>query len=180
MNAIACLKARFRSRPQAPRAVARGLSLTLASTRALALKTMIPGARFTKATVNGAKLFPDGMCAAPCDFGNSIVYARQLNPENMGTHVRCDGGLFWVLGLKTEKAGAIVEVTRGGRAGILGGYIYRNRGRNLPDGTKPNAFISVESSLSVCGIAGDNSVGETRGRQTRLGSTGGGLHVGRK
>ena len=128
---------------------------------------MIPRGGFYKTTVNGAKLFLDDVCAAPCDFGNSIVYARQLNPENMGTHVRCDGGLFWVLGLKTEKAGAIVEVTHGGRAEILGGYIYRNRGRNLQDGTKPNAFINIASSLSVCGIAGDNSVDETRGGQTK-------------
>jgi hypothetical protein len=151
-----------------------------ASTRALALKTMIPRGAFYKTTRNGAKLFLDDVCAAPCDFANSIVYARQLNPENMGTHVRCDGGLFWVLGLKTEKAGAIVEVTHGGRAEILGGYVYRNRGRNVPDGTTPNAFINVESSLSVCGIAGDNSVEQTRGGQTKTGGTGGGLHVGRK
>jgi hypothetical protein len=41
------------------------------------------------------KLFLDDVCAAPCDFGNASVCARQLNPENMGTHVRCDGGLFW-------------------------------------------------------------------------------------
>jgi len=100
--------------------------------------------------------------------------------HNLGTHVRCTGGLFWVLGLKTEKAGAIVEVTGGGQAEILGGYIYRNRGRNLPDGTTPNAFINFEASLSVCGIAGDSSVEETRGGQNRTGSIGGGLYVGRK
>ena len=151
-----------------------------ASPRALALKTMIPRGAFYKTTVSGAKLFLDDVCAAPCDFGNASVYARQLNPENMGTHVRCAGGLFWVLGLKTEKAGTIVEVTNGGQSEILGGYIYRNRGKNLPDGTKPNAFINIESSLSACGIAGDNSVEETRGGQIQTGSAGSGLYVGRK
>jgi hypothetical protein len=151
-----------------------------ASPRALVLKTMIPRGGFYNTTVRGAKLFLDDVCAAPCDFGNSIVYARQLNPENVGTHVSCDGGLFWVLGLKTEKAGRIVEVTNGGKAEVLGGYIYRNRGKDMPDGTKPNAFVNVESSMSVCGIAGDSSVDETRGGQTKTGSAGGGTYVGRR
>ncbi len=144
------------------------------------LKTMIPRGGFYKTTVKGAKLFLDDVCAAPCDFSNSIVYARQLNPENAGTHVNCDGGLFWVLGLKTGKAGRIVEVTDGGKAESLGGYIYRNRGKDLPDGSKPNAFVNAESSMSVCGIAGDSSVDETRGGLNKTGSAGGGTYVGRK
>jgi len=150
-----------------------------ATARPLVLRTMIPRGGFYKCSAKGAKLFLDDVCAAPCDFGNAVVYARQLNPENMGTKVTCDGGLFWVLGLKTEKAGTCVLVRGGGLAEIIGGYIYYNRGTKMPDGTNPEAFVCENASMSACGIAGGQAVSETRGGQTKTGSIGGGLYVGR-
>lgn len=52
------------------------------------------------------------------------VWARQLNVENEGTHVRNDGGSLWVLGYKTERGGTLLETVAGGRSEILGGFSY--------------------------------------------------------
>ena len=153
------------------------LAFEHASSRTLVLRHMIPRGRFYKAAVSGAKLFLDDVCAEPCEFGSSIVFARQLNPENLGTKVSIDGGRFWCLGLKTEKAGTAVEVKNGGAAEIIGGYIYYNRGTRMPDGTHPEAFVSIDSSISVVGASG--AIKETRNGQTKTGSVKG-LYVGRR
>jgi hypothetical protein len=151
-----------------------------ATARTLVLRTLIPrGGEFYRCTVKGAKLFLDDVCAAPCDFGAATVYARQLNPENMGTKVVVDGGLFWCLGLKAERAGHCVFVRNGGRAEIIGGYIYRNRGTKMPDGTNPEAFVCENASMSVCGIGGDTQTREVRSGDTKTGKFGDGLYVGR-
>jgi len=152
-----------------------------ATARPLVLKTLIPrGGTFYKCAARGAKLFLDDVCAAPCEFGSATVYARQLNPENMGTKVACDGGLLWILGLKAERAGICVQVTGGGQAEIIGGYIYRNRGTKMPDGTNPEAFVSENSSMSVCGIAGDTNTREVQAGDSKTGAFGAGMYVGRK
>lgn len=152
------------------------LTFEHASQRTLVLRNMIVRGRFYRAAVKGAKLFLDDMCAAPCEFGPSIVFARQLNPENLGTKVSIDGGRLWCLGLKTEKAGTAVQVTGGGMAEIIGGYIYYNRGTQMPDGSRPEAFVSVDSSISVVGASG--AIRQTRDGQTKTGSVRG-LYVGR-
>ena len=148
-----------------------------ASIRPLVLKTMIPRGGFYKNTVKGSKLFIEDVCAAPCDFGNAVVFARQLNPENMGTKVFVDGGQFWCLGLKTEKAGTALEVKNGGKAEIIGGYIYYNRGTKMPDGSSPEAFVNIDSEMSVVGAGG--SLKETHKGETKNGSVRG-LYVGRQ
>lgn len=152
------------------------LTFEHASRRPLVLRNMIVRGRFYRPVVNGARLFLDDVCAAPCDFGTSIVFARQLNPENLGTKVSIDGGRLWCLGLKTEKAGTAVQVTGGGMAEIIGGYIYYNRGTQMPDGSRPEAFVSIDSSISVVGASG--TIRETRDGQTKTGSVRG-LYVGR-
>ncbi|MEI6234964.1 MAG: glycosyl hydrolase family 28-related protein [Planctomycetota bacterium] len=139
-----------------------------ASARTLALKTMIPRGGFYKNTVKGAKLFIEDVCAAPCDFGNAIVFARQLNPENMGTKVSVDGGQFWCMGLKTEKAGTALEVKNGGKAEVIGGYIYYNRGNQMPDGSHPETVVNLNSDVSIAGFGG--TIKETRGGETKTGS----------
>lgn len=152
-----------------------------AAPRPLVLRTLIPrGMEFYRCAARGAKLFLDDVCAAPCDFGDATVYARQLNPENMGTKIVCDGGLLWVLGLKTERAGICVLAKNGGRAEIIGGYVYRNRGTKMSDGASPEAFACEDASLSVCGISGDTNTREVQGGQTRTGKFGDGQYVGRK
>ena len=52
------------------------------------------------------------------------VWARQWNPENEGTHIINNGANLWVLGLKTERGGTLVETLNGGRTEVLGGFSY--------------------------------------------------------
>jgi hypothetical protein len=73
------------------------------------------------------------------------VYARQMNPEGTGMHVLNNGGQLWMLGLKTEGVGTIVETDNGGRTELLGGFVY-------PDGTAPtneSAFVINDSQASL-------------------------------
>ncbi|MBL8798487.1 MAG: hypothetical protein JNM56_31620 [Planctomycetia bacterium] len=137
------------------------LSFEHASQRTLVLRTMIPRGEFYANTVKGGKLFLDDVCAGTMKFDGQTVFARQANPENQGTKVQNDGGTFWCLGLKTEKAGTILATTGGGRTEVLGGYFYYNRGK--PGGAAP--LVNVDSSVSVIATltgAGGTLIQETR------------------
>ena len=57
-------------------------------------------------------------------FKNQSVWARQFNPEGNGTHIENDGGTLWILGLKTEGYGTLVDTRNGGSSEILGGLSY--------------------------------------------------------
>lgn len=52
------------------------------------------------------------------------LYAKQLNLEGGGWKIENQGGLLWVLGLKTEAAGPVLLTTAGGRSEILGCHLY--------------------------------------------------------
>ena len=52
------------------------------------------------------------------------VWARQLNVENEGTHVRNDGAALWVLGYKTERGGTLLHTLGGGRSEVFGTFSY--------------------------------------------------------
>jgi polygalacturonase len=81
-------------------------------------------------------------------FNKQNVWARQFDVENMGTHIINNGGKLWILGLKTERGGTLIETKGGGKTELLGGLAYTT----TPglDGTQ-NApmFINDRSSLSI-------------------------------
>ncbi len=81
-------------------------------------------------------------------FNRQNVWARQFNVENAGTHITNNGGKLWILGLKTERGGTLIETKGGGKTEVLGGLAYTT----TPglDGTQ-NApmFINDRSSLSI-------------------------------
>jgi hypothetical protein len=52
------------------------------------------------------------------------LWARQLNMEGNGTKLGNQGGSVWVLGLKTEGTGTVVDSSQGGQSEILGSLIY--------------------------------------------------------
>jgi len=52
------------------------------------------------------------------------VWARQLNAEQPDTKIRNDGAELWILGLKTEAPGTVIESTDGVRTELLGGLLY--------------------------------------------------------
>ncbi len=99
------------------------------------------------------------------------VWCRQLNTEHEGTMCLNNGGKLWILGMKTEKIGTIIETRNGGTTDVSGVFIYANRGwePDLP------AFICHDSTLTLCGINERNYtkrpiiiwVRETQGGETR-------------
>lgn len=81
-------------------------------------------------------------------FNRQNIWARQFNVENTGTHITNNGGKLWILGLKTERGGTLIETKGGGKTELLGGLAYTTTPG--PDGTQ-NApmFINDRSSLSI-------------------------------
>ena len=51
-------------------------------------------------------------------------WARQLNPETLGTKILNAGGNLWTLGLKTEEAGTAIKTTTGGRSEVPMFFLY--------------------------------------------------------
>ena len=139
------------------------------SSRTLVLKSCIN----TPCTFTGAgDVFIEDLCSNPqagIRIGKQQVWARQLNPENEGTHVLNDGGALWVLGFKTERGGTLIETRRGGQTEVLGGFSYTTTAGKLAP-----MFVVHESSASfsfteAC-FNGDPFavlVSETRGGQNR-------------
>ncbi len=70
--------------------------------------------------------------------------ARQLNTETEGTKITNDGGTLWILGLKTERGGTLVESLNGARSEIVGGLCYTTTAGRLGP-----MFTVVDSDLSV-------------------------------
>ena len=102
-------------------------------------------------------------------FKNQSVWARQFNPEGDGTHVSNDGGTLWVLGLKTEGGGTLVETKNGGRSEILGSFSYTvGPGKLAPMFVIDNARASFTfGEVNYTGDPFATVVRETRGGQTR-------------
>lgn len=100
-------------------------------------------------------------------FGRGSVWARQLNSEPEGLKIRNDGGRLWVLGLKTERAGTLVETVNAGKTEILGGLCY-----TTTDGTAP-MFTTLDSSLAatIAEISYGPPPYGTLVQETRLGVT---------
>ncbi len=90
------------------------------------------------------KLFIEDVVGGLLRFKQQKVWARQLNPENSGVHLSNNTGRLWILGLKTEKDGIIVESKKGAKTEILGGLIYStSRPKNTP------MFLNEDSDVSI-------------------------------
>jgi hypothetical protein len=81
-------------------------------------------------------------------FNRQNIWARQFNVENAGTHINNNGGKLWILGLKTERGGTLIETKGGGKTELMGGLAYTTTPG--PDGTQ-NApmFVSDRSAISI-------------------------------
>lgn len=99
------------------------------------------------------------------------AWCRQLNTEHTGTMLRNNGGRLWILGMKTEKIGTIIETVNGGITDAAGIFIYSNQGWE----EKVPAFIIHNSTATLAGINERNFnnhpvslwVRETHGDETR-------------
>ena len=81
-------------------------------------------------------------------FNKQNVWARQFNVENQGTHITNNGGNLWILGLKTERGGTLIDTKAGGKTEVLGGLAYTTTA--APNGQQSDPmFINNESSISI-------------------------------
>ncbi|MDF1859830.1 MAG: glycosyl hydrolase family 28-related protein [Verrucomicrobiales bacterium] len=76
------------------------------------------------------------------------AWCRQLNSERKGVKCRNAGGKLWILGLKTESLGTLIETTGGGHTEVNGVFLYSNSGweESVP------AFVIKDSTAAIFGI----------------------------
>lgn len=122
-----------------------------ASANTVVLRNTTVGSGKTYRNTGTGDLFIEDVAGGDWIFKRQKVWARQLNPENVGTKITNNGGCLWILGLKTEKSGTVIKTTNGGKTEVLGGLLYPVQ----PIPTDQPAFINNESSLSVS-IAGSS------------------------
>ena len=142
------------------------------SARGLALKQVAinlhAGTTAYRASGKGGALWLEDVVGPKFEFKNQNVWARQLNAEIRGTHVVNDGAKVWILGLKTERRGVIVETVNGGQSEIFGGLVY-----NIGNDGSPMFTVSDGQLAATVAEAhfSDSSytkfVVETQGGQTK-------------
>jgi hypothetical protein len=142
-----------------------------ASAKTLVLKNIAVGSGSAYRNTGFGRLFIEDVTAGDWVFNRQQVWARQLNPENNATKIVNNGGTLWILGLKTEKQGTVIETTGGGKTEVLGGLLYP-ASTEIP--SDQPAFINNESQLSVVigesyyeGGNYETVVQETRGGVTK-------------
>ena len=99
------------------------------------------------------------------------AWCRQLNSNRAGTKCINRGGKLWILGMKAEKRGTVIETTNGGITDAAGIFVYSNSGW---DGDVP-AFAIRDATATLCGINERNFnrqpvslwIREIRGEETR-------------
>ena len=76
------------------------------------------------------------------------AWCRQLNTEVKGTMLKNNGGKLWILGMKTEKVGTIIETVNGGITDAAGIFVYSN----VPWEEGVPAFVIEDSTAILAGI----------------------------
>lgn len=99
--------------------------------------------------VGKGDLFLDDLCGhldrlAP---GQS-AWCRQLNSEREGLKCRNAGGKLWILGMKTEKTGTLIDTTAGGITELNGLFVFSNSGWNEGEA----AFTVADATLNLFGV----------------------------
>ena len=94
-------------------------------------------------------LFLDDFCGhLSLEKPGQSAWCRQLNIEHSGTMCRNNGGRLWILGMKTERIGTVIETVNGGITDAAGIFLYSNQGWD----EKVPAFIVVNSTATLAGI----------------------------
>lgn len=123
-----------------------GSGIIHAASRTLVLSSMGLGSSGGKASysnIGTGKLFVEDVVGGPWKFNRQKIWARQLNPENDGTHISNNGGSLWILGLKTERGGVLVDTKAGAKTEIAGGFIYStSTPKTTPMFTTENSAVS--------------------------------------
>ncbi len=125
-----------------------GNFVTQASGRTVVIKTAIEQSVTNLAGTGD--LFLENICGGGVfgfKFNGGNVWARQFNVENQGTHITNNGANLWIMGLKTERHGNLIETKNKGKTEILGFFCYTT---TAPPSTQA-MFVNNESSFSAVG-----------------------------
>ncbi len=128
-----------------------------------------------RSAAGAGKLFIENVAASQFFFDHpQKVWARQLNPENLDElRIRNNAATLWILGIKTEGYGSIIETNQNGTTELLGGNLFST---TPPIYALPPAFINnngrVSLSYTTTAYAPWTAdfpvhVAETRGAETR-------------
>ena len=146
-----------------------GGGVEIATRRTVVLRSMETYTIQSTPAADGGEVFLEDVVGDNFRFRKQKVWARQLNIENMGTHLTNDGGDVWVLGYKTERGGTLVHTLGNGRTEMLGGFSYTTSG-----GKRATMFVNDNSSVwaffaEVCysGEPFESLIRETRGSETK-------------
>jgi hypothetical protein len=103
-------------------------------------------------------------------FNEQNVWARQLNAEQRTTKITNNGGNLWILGLKTERGGTLIETKNGGKTELVGGFCYATSGpKETPMFINDNSSVSITIGESCFnGNPFMELVKETRGEITKF------------
>ncbi|MCY7285725.1 MAG: endopolygalacturonase [Cyanobacteria bacterium CAN_BIN43] len=119
-----------------------------ASSRALVIRD---GINVSGNMTGSGDVFIENVVSNPVSswtFNGQNVWARQFNVENQGTHITNNGSKLWILGLKTERGGSLIDTKAGGKTEVLGGFAYTTTA--APNGQQNDPmFINNESSISI-------------------------------
>lgn len=116
-----------------------GGGMEIATDRTVVLKSVCSRDVVSKGT---GDLFFEDVCSHDLSFTKQRVWARQLNVENKGTHMRNNGGTLWVLGYKTERGGTLLETVNGGSSELFGNFSY-----TTSSGSIAPMFITRDASV---------------------------------
>ena len=95
----------------------------------------------------GSKFFIEDVVGLPLELNKGErCWARQWNPESPRTTMSViDGGIFWLLGIKTEGRSVHVEVKNGGKAEVIGSIAYQSWDGPID----PPIFVVANADLSA-------------------------------
>ncbi len=150
----------------APAGVGRSWFVTHAAANTLALKD--GGVTGYRNTVGGGVVHFENIVGKDFVFDSQKVFARQLNPEGDGVKIRNIGGDAFLLGVKTEGQGMVVQSLRGARTQVLGGLSYpatvlENRAEPMFESVDSSTWLSMPESCYIANGYYDTWVTDTRG-----------------
>ncbi len=100
-----------------------------------------------RSSAPAGKLYLENVCASQFYFDYpQQVWARQFNPEGNDLRVRNNSAALWILGIKTEGYGSIIQTNAGGMTELLGGNLYST---TPPANPLPPAFINNNGRVSL-------------------------------
>ncbi len=115
-------------------------------------------------------LFFEDVAGHDLAIGSQRIFARQLNIENEGTHLRNDGGRAWVLGYKTERGGTLLETLSGGLTELFGTFSYTTTAGKLAPMfvTKGASVFAFFGEVCYTGDPFATIIQETQGSETKV------------